>query len=71
LSFVTLSHAGLRASSGLIPRPNPFFDGSFPVLLATLPFAALSILFYLAGREVVFASKLHALDWRDAPVASL
>ena len=36
---------------------NPFFDGPFSDLLAMLPFAALSILLHLAGRDFLFASK--------------
>jgi hypothetical protein len=36
---------------------NPFFDGPSSDFLAMLPFAALCILLYLVGREVVFSSK--------------
>jgi putative OPT family oligopeptide transporter len=36
---------------------NPFFDGPSADWLAMLPFLALSVLLYLVGRDVLFASK--------------
>jgi hypothetical protein len=36
---------------------NPFFEGPWSDLLAMLPFIALSVLLYLVGRDVVFATK--------------
>jgi hypothetical protein len=36
---------------------NPFFDGPHADWLAMLPFLALSVLLYLVGRDVLFASK--------------
>jgi uncharacterized oligopeptide transporter (OPT) family protein len=36
---------------------NPFFDGPHADWLTMLPFAALCVLLYLVGREVVFAAK--------------
>jgi putative OPT family oligopeptide transporter len=36
---------------------NPFFDGRYADLLALIPFAVLTVLLYLAGREVILAAK--------------
>jgi putative OPT family oligopeptide transporter len=36
---------------------NPFFDGGYADLLALIPFAVLTVLLYLAGREVILAAK--------------
>jgi putative OPT family oligopeptide transporter len=36
---------------------NPFFDGPYADLLSMLPFAALCVLLYLVGRDVLFATK--------------
>jgi hypothetical protein len=36
---------------------NPFFDGPSSDLLAIIPFAALCVLLYLVGRDVVFRPK--------------
>ncbi|MGD9589221.1 MAG: OPT family oligopeptide transporter [Pyrinomonadaceae bacterium] len=36
---------------------NPFFDGDYANLLATLPFIALAVLLYLVGRDLVFGNK--------------
>ncbi len=36
---------------------NPFYDGRWADLLALIPFVVLTLLLYLAGREVILASK--------------
>jgi len=36
---------------------NPFFEGPYADLLSMLPFAALTILLYFVGREVLFATR--------------
>src|SRR5947209_4255959 len=39
---------------------NPFYDGRWADLLALVPFVVLTLLLYLAGREVILASKEKA-----------
>ena len=41
----------------IMKASNPFFNGDHADLLALIPFAILSLLLYLAGREVILASK--------------
>ncbi|MBK9155011.1 MAG: oligopeptide transporter, OPT family [Chloracidobacterium sp.] len=36
---------------------NPFFDGDYANLLATLPFIALSVMLYLVGRDLIFNNR--------------
>ncbi len=36
---------------------NPFFHGDWENVLALIPFAVLTVLLYLAGREVILATK--------------
>ena len=36
---------------------TPFFDGPYADVLALIPFAVLTVLLYLAGRETILASK--------------
>jgi putative OPT family oligopeptide transporter len=36
---------------------NPFFEGRYADILALIPFAALCLLLYLVGRDVLFASR--------------
>ena len=36
---------------------NPFYSGEWADVLALIPFAVLVVLLYLAGREVILASK--------------
>jgi len=36
---------------------NPFFEGAWSDLLALVPFAAISVLLYLVGRDVFFAQR--------------
>ena len=43
---------------------NPFFEGPSADLLAMIPFAALCILLYLVGRDVLFAQKRGATSKR-------
>ena len=36
---------------------NPFFDGPYADLLALIPFALLTVLLYMAGREMILAGR--------------
>ena len=41
----------------IMKAANPFYDGGYADVLALIPFAVLTLLLYLAGREVILASK--------------
>ena len=36
---------------------NPFFDGRYSDLLSLIPFAVLTVLLYMAGREMILAGR--------------
>jgi putative OPT family oligopeptide transporter len=43
--------------TNVMAASNPFFNGPYADVLALIPFAVLTVLLYLAGREVILASK--------------
>jgi putative OPT family oligopeptide transporter len=46
-----------RSITETMRRSNPFFEGPYADLLALIPFAVLTVLLYLAGREVILANR--------------
>jgi hypothetical protein len=46
-----------RSITETMRRSNPFFEGASADLLSLIPFALLTVLLYLTGREIILASK--------------
>ncbi|HEX3555244.1 MAG TPA: oligopeptide transporter, OPT family [Thermoanaerobaculia bacterium] len=44
----------------IMKAANPFYDGGYADVLALIPFLVLTLLLYLAGREVILAAKERA-----------
>jgi putative OPT family oligopeptide transporter len=58
IAFVAAGFAGFQARlTRAMEAANPFYEGPYSDLLSLLPFAALAALLYLAGREVILASR--------------